>query len=74
MKIAKEKETVSPLAEHHQATAREKISYSIYFLGQGLVYTIVSQCLMYYYTDSVLMAPAGGWCPLFWRLARFGMR
>ena len=58
MKIAKEKETVSPLAEHHQATAREKISYSIYFLGQGLVYTIVSQCLMYYYTDSVLMAPA----------------
>lgn len=22
------------------------------------MYTIVSQCLMYYYTDSVLMAPA----------------
>ena len=41
----------------HQAFEKA-YSYEIYFLGQGLVYTIVSQCLMYYYTDSVLMAPA----------------
>lgn len=31
MKMAKEKEAVSPLVEHHQATAKEKISYSVYF-------------------------------------------
>ena len=35
MKIAKEKETVSPLAEHHQATAREKFRIVSIFLGQG---------------------------------------
>ena len=27
MKMAKEKEAVSPLVEHHQATAKEQISF-----------------------------------------------
>lgn len=48
---------LSPLQEQNQARPIEKFTYGIYFLGQGLVYTVVSQCLMYYYTNFVLLAP-----------------
>lgn len=55
------KQVTEPVPSHrvspNQARPSEKISYGIYFLGQGLIYTVVSQCLMYYYTDYVLLAP-----------------
>jgi len=40
-----------------QTSWLERFSYGFYFFGQGLVYTIVSQYLMYYYTDYVLLPP-----------------
>lgn len=40
-----------------QTTLRERLSYGFYFFGQGLIYTVVSQYLMYYYTDYVLLPP-----------------
>lgn len=49
--------TTSPLQDSKQARPIEKFSYAIYFLGQGMVYTVVAQCLMYYYTDFVHLAP-----------------
>ena len=33
----------------------EKISYGVYFLGQGLIFTLVSQYLMMYYTDYIFI-------------------
>lgn len=35
----------------------ERISYGIYFLGQGFVYTIVSQHLMFFYTEYAFLPP-----------------
>lgn len=40
-----------------QTTLRERFSYGFYFFGQGLVYTVVSQYLMYFYTDYALLPP-----------------
>lgn len=36
----------------------EKISYGVYFLGQGLIFTLVSQYLMMYYTDDLFIPAA----------------
>lgn len=36
----------------------EKVSYGVYFLGQGIIFTLVSQYLMLYYTDYIFIAPA----------------
>lgn len=36
----------------------EKISYGVYFFGQGIIFTIVSQYLMLYYTDYIFISPA----------------
>jgi len=44
-------------ARMRQTTWPERFSYGFYFFGQGLIYTIVSQYLMYYYTDYVLLPP-----------------
>ena len=57
MKIAKEKNSIAP-SRTSSGNGEGKKFRIVSILGQGLVYTIVSQCLMYYYTDSVLMAPA----------------
>lgn len=35
----------------------EKASYGIYFFGQGIIFTIVSQYLMLYYTDYIFISP-----------------
>lgn len=40
-----------------QTTLRERLSYGFYFFGQGLIYTVVSQYLMYFYTDYALLPP-----------------
>lgn len=40
-----------------QTRLSERFSYGFYFFGQGLIYTIVSQHLMYYYTDYALLPP-----------------
>lgn len=34
---------------------KEKIPYGLYFFGQGLIYTLVSQYLLFYYTDYALI-------------------
>ena len=39
----------------HQTTMRQRVPYGIYFFGQGLIYTLVSQYLIFYYTDYVLL-------------------
>lgn len=41
--------------EEYKSSLKEKIPYSMYFFGQGLVYTLVSQFLMFYYTDYVFL-------------------
>lgn len=46
----------SPLQQPNQAKPVEKFSYAVYFLGQGLIYTVVAQCLMYYYNTQVHIA------------------
>lgn len=38
-----------------QTRLRERAAYGLYFFGQGLVFTMVSQHLMYYYTDYALL-------------------
>ena len=38
-------------AEEYKASLKEKIPYGMYFFGQGMIYTLVSQYLMMYYTD-----------------------
>lgn len=35
----------------------ERVSYGLYFFGQGLIYTLVAQYLMMYYTDYALLPP-----------------
>lgn len=37
--------------QEYKASLREKISFGSYFFGQGMIYTLVSQFLMMYYTD-----------------------
>ena len=37
--------------EEYKASLKEKIPYGMYFFGQGMIYTLVSQYLMMYYTD-----------------------
>lgn len=37
--------------EEYRASLKEKIPYGMYFFGQGMIYTLVSQYLMMYYTD-----------------------
>lgn len=39
----------------NRAFCREKIPYGLYFFGQGLIYTLVSQYLLFYYTDYALI-------------------
>lgn len=41
--------------EEYGATLKEKIPYGMYYFGQGMVYTMVSQFLMMYYTDYALL-------------------
>ncbi len=41
--------------EEYKTTLKEKVSYGMYYFGQGLVYTLVSQFLMMYYTDYALL-------------------
>lgn len=40
-----------------RTTVKERISYGMYFFGQGLIYTIISQYLMFFYTDYALLPP-----------------
>lgn len=40
-----------------QTRMSERFSYGFYFFGQGLIYTIVSQYLMLYYTDYAYLPP-----------------
>lgn len=40
-----------------QTKLRERVAYGFYFFGQGLIYTMVAQYLMFYYTDYVLLPP-----------------
>lgn len=42
-------------AQEYKATLKEKIPYGMYYFGQGMVYTLVSQFLMMYYTDYALL-------------------
>lgn len=45
------------IEENKYQTGRwERISYGIFFVGQGFIYAIISQYLMYYYTDYVHIA------------------
>lgn len=41
--------------EEYKSSLKEKIPYSMYAFGQGIVYTLVSQFLMFYYTDYVFL-------------------
>lgn len=41
----------------YQTTKWERLAFSFYFLGQGFVYTICSQHLMFFYTEYVLLPP-----------------
>lgn len=41
--------------EEYKSSLKEKIPYGMYFFGQGIVYTLVSQFLMFYYTDYVFL-------------------
>lgn len=40
---------------NEKAGMKEKLPYGLYFFGQGLVYTLVSQYLLFYYTDYALI-------------------
>lgn len=40
-----------------QTTLLQRFSYGLYFFGQGLIYTLVAQYLMYFYTDYALLPP-----------------
>ncbi len=42
--------------QEYKSSLKEKISYGMYYFGQGLVYTLVSQFLMFYYTDYALLS------------------
>ena len=41
----------------HRTSPGEKISYGLYFFGQNLIYTLVSQFLPLFYTDYILLTP-----------------
>lgn len=41
--------------DEYKSSLREKIPYSMYAFGQGIIYTLVSQFLMFYYTDYVFL-------------------
>lgn len=41
--------------EEYKSSLKEKIPYGMYYFGQGIVYTLVSQFLMMYYTDYALL-------------------
>ncbi len=41
--------------EEYKTSLKEKVPYGMYYFGQGLVYTLVSQFLMMYYTDYALL-------------------
>ena len=40
-----------------ETSQKERLSYGIYFLGQGFVYTIVAQHLMFFYTEYAFLPP-----------------
>ena len=42
-------------AEEYKTSLKEKVPYGMYYFGQGMVYTLVSQFLMMYYTDYALL-------------------
>lgn len=41
--------------EEYKSSLKEKIPYGMYYFGQGIIYTLVSQFLMMYYTDYALL-------------------
>ncbi len=49
--------TIKRGAGSSRTTMGQRLSYGLYFFGQGLIYTLVSQYLMYYYTDYALLPP-----------------
>lgn len=42
-------------AQEYKTSLKEKIPYGMYYFGQGMVYTLISQFLMMYYTDYALL-------------------
>lgn len=40
-----------------ETTQSERVSYGLYFLGQGFIYTIVAQHLMFFYTEYAFLPP-----------------
>lgn len=40
-----------------ETSQKERVSYSFYFLGQGFVYVIVAQHLMFFYTEYAFIPP-----------------
>lgn len=47
----------TPSKPAYQTKGIERCSYGVYFFGQGLIYAIVSQYLMYYYTNYIFLPP-----------------
>lgn len=43
----------------YQTGLAERLSYGLYFTGQGFIYTMIAQYLMFYYTEYALIA----WIP-----------
>lgn len=41
--------------EEYKTSLKEKVPYGMYYFGQGMIYTLVSQFLMMYYTDYALL-------------------
>lgn len=41
--------------QEYKTSLKEKIPYGMYYFGQGMIYTLVSQFLMMYYTDYALL-------------------
>ncbi len=41
--------------KEYKTSLKEKIPYGMYYFGQGMIYTLVSQFLMMYYTDYALL-------------------
>lgn len=41
--------------QEYKTSLREKIPYGMYYFGQGMIYALISQFLMMYYTDYALL-------------------
>ena len=45
------------MSQSLQTTKKERLSFSFYFLGQGFIYTICAQHLMFFYTEYAFIPP-----------------